>query len=931
MDHPITLTHQGGVNGNGINVSPPLTPTLQQQQQQSLDETRNLVSTATGRIQLLPMNSSIRPPTPAPSPQPRSRAQTRESITQVQQQLWTSTTINKQQQQQQQQEEEEELINRLRLEINQLPSNLRQQLLTLLINDSTPSNLSPLIHLITPRLKRDFLKTLPIELSFHVLSFVDEVKTLARASGVSRFWRALLQDETTWKRMCWKSGFGNAPLPPPPQPTLPPPTLLPTQTEDDSLSLGSLEEYSFGNNNNNGNERRRRNLIRNLEFGRLNEPISREDEFFTPAGRERRGTLDRTGLQEFAARAELFDLPPPPPPPLPRRGSTITTQQQRGSRDESDLAREREGSWSDAPPPVSTTTTSTEAEETSSTSNEMGLGFATSIITTSQPSSSSRSTTTSVSQRQQQESLPSLVSPPMFSLPSTSSPIPHNKPLRNSSSPPPPPPPTSTSTSSLKEIDPFSYKTHFKRAYLTESSWLRGPGRLLSTQMSADDGVVTSLGFDQEWIIVGMATSKIHVFESENGRYVRTLEGHELGVWCLTLVGKSSSSSTTSNTDDDDGNNRNRRDETEEEEESEFFSGHTRSNTSFDINSSNSRTTLPRRRRSSFPGGFTSTTTTSRNEETPPSLGGGGMGLGAGGRTGDSSQQSGVCSTARGWGQSGGARVISGGCDREVRVWKVETGECLHTLRGHTSTVRCMRVLNGRPLAVSGSRDSTLRVWDLEKGECLHLLSGHEHSVRCIEVSGNKVVSGSYDATCRLWDVDTGECLHVFRGHIHQIYAVAFDGIRVVTGSLDSTVRIWSAETGEFLALLQGHTSLVGQLILLPSSTNSRPTLVTGGSDGRVIVFDLESFDTVHRLCAHDNSVTCLQVDERFIVTGGNDGRIKLWDFKTGLLIRELIEPCGAVWRVVFRDDKCVTLCRREGKTLMDVRTFRPSEQELYG
>lgn len=113
----------------------------------------------------------------------------------------------------------------------------------------------------------------------------------------------------------------------------------------------------------------------------------------------------------------------------------------------------------------------------------------------------------------------------------------------------------------------------------------------------------------------------------------------------------------------------------------------------------------------------------------------------------------------------------------------------------------------------------------------------------------------------------------MFRGHVHQIYAVAFDGVRVATGSLDSTVRIWSAKTGEFLALLQGHTSLVGQLQLDPVSS----TLVTGGSDGRVIVFDLVNFETIHRLCAHDNSVTCLQFDDRFIVTGGNDGRIKLW------------------------------------------------------
>lgn len=76
--------------------------------------------------------------------------------------------------------------------------------------------------------------------------------------------------------------------------------------------------------------------------------------------------------------------------------------------------------------------------------------------------------------------------------------------------------------------------------------------------------------------------------------------------------------------------------------------------------------------------------------------------------------------------------------------------ECLHILRGHSSTVRCMRVIDGRPIAVSGSRDATLRVWNIETGEAMHTLVGHDNSVRCIETSGNKVVSGSYDTTCRV-------------------------------------------------------------------------------------------------------------------------------------------------------------------------------------
>ena len=86
--------------------------------------------------------------------------------------------------------------------------------------------------------------------------------------------------------------------------------------------------------------------------------------------------------------------------------------------------------------------------------------------------------------------------------------------------------------------DQSSYKTQFKKAYLTESNWLKGPGRVLSTQTSSDDGVVTSLGFDNEWIVVGMATSQVHVFDAKTGEYARELRGHTLGVWCLVLVNK---------------------------------------------------------------------------------------------------------------------------------------------------------------------------------------------------------------------------------------------------------------------------------------------------------------------------------------------------------------------------------------------------------
>ncbi|TGO34759.1 hypothetical protein BHYA_0183g00110 [Botrytis hyacinthi] len=267
--------------------------------------------------------------------------------------------------------------------------------------------------------------------------------------------------------------------------------------------------------------------------------------------------------------------------------------------------------------------------------------------------------------------------------------------------------------------------------------------------------------------------------------------------------------------------------------------------------------------------------------------------------------------------------LVSGGCDRDVRVWDMAAGESLHTLRGHTSTVRCLKMSDANT-AISGSRDTTLRIWDIKTGVCKNVLVGHQASVRCLEIKGDIVVSGSYDTTARVWSISEGRCLRTLSGHFSQIYAIAFDGKRIATGSLDTSVRIWDPENGTCQAILQGHTSLVGQLQMRGN------TLVTGGSDGSVRVWSLEKMAPIHRLAAHDNSVTSLQFDDTRVVSGGSDGRVKVWDLKTGQLVRELTAPAEAVWRVAFEEEKCVVMASRSNRTIMEVWSFSPPEDVLY-
>jgi F-box and WD-40 domain protein CDC4 len=125
------------------------------------------------------------------------------------------------------------------------------------------------------------------------------------------------------------------------------------------------------------------------------------------------------------------------------------------------------------------------------------------------------------------------------------------------------------------------------------------------------------------------------------------------------------------------------------------------------------------------------------------------------------------------------------------------------------------------------------------------------------------------------------------------------------------------------LALLQGHTALVCQLQLSPT------TLATGGSDGRVITFSLETYSILQRIAAHDSSVTTLQFDENFLVTGGNDGRVRLFETKTGRYVRDLTEPAESVCKVGYVGNVCAIMCRRARKMVVEVWNHNSPEVEL--
>lgn len=78
----------------------------------------------------------------------------------------------------------------------------RRQFLTAILAECTPDDLLFISSNVSLRLRRDFLRELPVEIAIHILGFIDDPKSLLRAGRVSRAWHSLIADDVLWKRLC---------------------------------------------------------------------------------------------------------------------------------------------------------------------------------------------------------------------------------------------------------------------------------------------------------------------------------------------------------------------------------------------------------------------------------------------------------------------------------------------------------------------------------------------------------------------------------------------------------------------------------------------------------------------------------------------------------------------------------------------------------
>lgn len=228
-------------------------------------------------------------------------------------------------------------------------------------------------------------------------------------------------------------------------------------------------------------------------------------------------------------------------------------------------------------------------------------------------------------------------------------------------------------------------------------------------------------------------------------------------------------------------------------------------------------------------------------------------------------------------------RLISGGYDATIKLWQMQTGRTLATLRGHEGWVNCLELLEVGRFAASGGSEGVIKLWDLDGGRCIHTTGrpygSERHAVLCFAMKQQEALLSGHSGLWYMmqWDLNTGQSVEAFRGHDDDVYALHSDGLSSIfaSGSKDRTVRLWDiriTENSGCVGKLVGHSGAVLDLKLRGNR------LVSASMDKTLRMWDVRMSERpLVVLEGHSEAVHCVDFRDQMVVSGSRDTSLKIW------------------------------------------------------
>jgi WD40 repeat protein len=180
------------------------------------------------------------------------------------------------------------------------------------------------------------------------------------------------------------------------------------------------------------------------------------------------------------------------------------------------------------------------------------------------------------------------------------------------------------------------------------------------------------------------------------------------------------------------------------------------------------------------------------------------------------------------------------GYDRLIKLWNVNTGEELRTLKDHSDSVYSVSFSPDGKLLASGGADRAVKVWDVATGRRLYTLGESTDWVYAVawHPDGRHLAAAGVDRSIRVWQVSAsgGKVVHSVFAHEGPVSRLVYapDGSTLYSLSEDRTVKAWStAQMTE-----RKHYPRQPDTILALAVRMDQKQLALGRYDGAVLLVD---------------------------------------------------------------------------------------------